>query len=275
MQTGGGSERWAASTHLNTSQLKVSSTRAEHQSPIQPISHIFVMIFIWISRCIKIIKRIWVLTADWEDVLVRETCGGSWDKPHCPTQGHYSCAKHATEGCIGSSTSAKSSTQHLFCREAGVVQRGPMEWVVLHTCLALCPELLPWLPSAWSPNLLKWTVMHIALSAIVRNSWVREMEANVAPTVFEHCLLPALTETWVPAGSIPGPTIAPLLPFGQGVRFLWAGRFCCPRVPMWCNDKGHPSQNHVHGVSSGAPRVAVLWQPFFLFIYFCMLTFLL
>lgn len=195
MQTGGGSERWAASTHLNTSQLKVSSTRAEHQSPIQPISHIFVMIFIWISRCIKIIKRIWVLTADWEDVLVRETCGGSWDKPHCPTQGHYSCAKHATEGCIGSSTSAKSSTQHLFCREAGVVQRGPMEWVVLHTCLALCPELLPWLPSAWSPNLLKWTVMHIALSAIVRNSWVREMEANVAPTVFEHCLLPALTET--------------------------------------------------------------------------------
>lgn len=34
--------------------------------PLCSISHIFMMLFIWISRCIKMIKRIWALAAEWE-----------------------------------------------------------------------------------------------------------------------------------------------------------------------------------------------------------------
>lgn len=105
--------------------VEAPSARANSSLTLCPITHIFIMMMsIWISRCFqKLTKRIWALAADWELVLIRETPGGSWDKPHYPAKEHL-CPKPGTKGWRGSPASpAKESIQHHLCRE-WVAQRG-------------------------------------------------------------------------------------------------------------------------------------------------------
>lgn len=101
-----GSEPWATSTKINTPQLKAPGTALGSSPTLCPHFRPNDVYLNFLMR--QMIKNL-ALAADWEVVLVRETPGGSQDKPHwtqCPATGHDLCPKHSTQGCRGNPASS-------------------------------------------------------------------------------------------------------------------------------------------------------------------------